>query len=62
MLTGKLEDVKQELREKYNAEWLKKYKGFEKLSKQKAEEVVECMIELSVLLCHYKLNQQKRAA
>jgi len=58
MLKNNLKRVREEFREKYNAKWLKKYKGFENLSKEKAEKLVESMIEMSMLLCSFMIDNQ----
>ena len=52
------EYLTREIRKQFNDQWLKQFKGLERLSKKKADEILESMIELSVLLGHYILNNQ----
>lgn len=42
--------LQQELRNRYTIKWLKQFKGFEKISKEKAKLILENMIELTILL------------
>lgn len=42
--------LQQELRGQFTVKWLKQFKGFEKVSKEKAKQIIESMIELTLLL------------
>ncbi|CAG5082237.1 hypothetical protein [Parvicella tangerina] len=42
--------IENELRKRFTIKWLKQFKGFEKVSKRKAKQIIENMIELTLIL------------